>query len=239
MGKPVTLVLLGSAAVAPIFLAPTGADYDLRIFAQTDLGGSYNPEPVSVVAPYVMAGGTGVAYVAGAIAQSCNVTRQTSAMMQGMVGTVLVVGLTKWGAGRNWPNGGRDPHATDRLDHPEDARDFAPFGRGLHAAFPSGHTAIMFAAAAAFRASAPPGVWWRFVGYPLAVAVGIGMWWGDHHWASDVLSGGLLGEAIGGAAGRAWFPEPDAQEAWHPARHLAWALLPAKGGGLLHVGGEF
>jgi hypothetical protein len=111
--------------------------------------------------------------------------------------------LLKLGVGRRWPNGGTDPSAPDRLDHPERARDFAPFQRGF-AAWPSGHTALMFSGAAAFRASNPELGVVAFVGYPFALAVASGMWFGDHHYASDIVSGALLGEAIGDSAGESF-----------------------------------
>ena len=117
--------------------------------------------------------------------------------------TYGVVGLLKIGVGRQWPNGGADPSAADRLEHPERARDFTPFQRGV-GAWPSGHTAVMFAFAAAFRASNPRLGWLSFAGYPLAVGVAGGMWFGDHHWASDIVSGALLGEAIGGSVGQSF-----------------------------------
>jgi membrane-associated phospholipid phosphatase len=202
--RPRNLILIGASALPPLLLAPTGGDYALRRLAQDDLGGSYNPEPVSVVAPYVVAGATTAVYLGGLIAGECEIQRTTSAMMQGMVTTVLTVGLTKWVTGRQWPNGGRDPYAADRLEHAEDAQNFRPFQRGLNAAFPSGHTALMFAAAAAFRASTPQAGWFRYAGYPFAIAVGAGMWLGDHHWASDILSGAMLGEALGAASGNAF-----------------------------------
>jgi hypothetical protein len=62
----------------------------------------------------------------------------------------------------------------------------------------------MFAAAAAFRASNPELGVLSFAGYPLALGVAGGMWFGDHHWASDIVSGALLGEAIGGSVGRSF-----------------------------------
>jgi membrane-associated phospholipid phosphatase len=109
----------------------------------------------------------------------------------------------KFGVGRQWPNGGRDPNAPDRLDHPERARDFAPFQRP-YAAWPSGHTALMFAGAASFRAANPDLGLAAWLGYPLAVGVASGMWLGDHHWGSDIISGALLGEAIGSSVGQSF-----------------------------------
>ncbi len=202
--QPRNLILVGASALPPVILAPTGGDYALRRVAQDDLGGSYNPEPISVYTPYVVAGATAAIYVGSLIAEHCEIQRTTSAMIQSMFTTALTVGFAKWITGRQWPNGGRDPYGTDRLDHPEDAQDFQPFQRGLNAAFPSGHTALMFAAAAAFRASTPQAGWLRFAGYPFAIGVGLGMWLGDHHWASDILTGAMLGEALGSASGNAF-----------------------------------
>jgi len=108
----------------------------------------------------------------------------------GMLPTYATVGMLKLGVGRQWPNGGADPSAPDRLEHPERSRDFAPFQRGV-GAWPSGHTAVMFAGAAAFRASNPELGVWSLAGYPLALGVASGMWLADHHWASDIVSGAL------------------------------------------------
>ncbi len=228
--RPRSLILMGASALPPVILGPTGGDYALRRVAQNDLGGSYNPEPVSVYTPYVVAGATASIYVGGLIAEQCEVQRTTSAMMQGIVTTVLTVGLTKWITGRQWPNGGRDPYGSERLGHPEDAQDFQLFQRGLNAAFPSGHTALMFAAAAAFRASTPQAGWLRFAGYPFAIGVGMGMWLGDHHWASDILAGAMLGEALGSASGNAFRKvEEDPVSA---------ILLPVPGGAALMLSGN-
>jgi membrane-associated phospholipid phosphatase len=64
----------------------------------------------------------------------------------------------------------------------------------------------MFAAASSFRASTPELGVFSWLGYPLALGVAFGMWIGDHHWMSDIVSGGLLGEAIGSSVGQAFAP---------------------------------
>jgi membrane-associated phospholipid phosphatase len=232
--RPLPLVLAAGAAVPPVALAPTGLDHRLRVLAQRDLGGRYRLEPVSLYAPFVLAGGVLVTHVGGALGGSCAVRRPTAAMLQAIVLGLGVTGVVKWGTGRGWPNGGRDPHAADRLEHPESATSFRPFRAGL-AAFPSGHTLTMMVAAAAFRSAEPELGALAWAGYPLALGVGAGMWLSDHHWASDILSGALLGEAIGGSVGRAFAASDPERE----RIELGFALLPVAGGALAQVAGRF
>ncbi|HEX3855551.1 MAG TPA: phosphatase PAP2 family protein [Polyangiaceae bacterium] len=201
--RPLPVTLTALAVVAPFGFAPTGLDQRLRIVAQRDLGGRPNLEPVSVWTPYVLAGGLAVGYGISVAVGSCSGKRGFSPLLQAGVLTFVGVGALKLAVGRRWPNGGRDPSAADRLDHPDGAHDFAPFQRGF-AAWPSGHTALLFAGAAAFRASNPELGWASWLGYPLAVGVAGGMWFGDHHYASDIISGALLGEAVGSSVGQSF-----------------------------------
>lgn len=222
LGGPVPLVLVSAAAIPPLALSPTGADYELRRFAQTDVGGSYNPEPVSIAAPYVFYPASLLFYAGAAVFDWCPGQIRGSALLQGTSEALLAVGLLKWITGRSWPLAGRSPDDPEVLAHPEDGQTWRPFRAGL-GAFPSGHTAFFFAAAAAFRESSRDLGFWRFVGYPVASAVGFLMWYGDHHWASEVFSGALLGEAIGGAAGRTWAPTT-------PASEVSLLIVPLRGG---------
>ena len=201
--RPVPLTLTALSVLTPFGFAATGLDHRLRLVAQRDLPGKPNLEPVSVATPYVLGGGLVIAYGVSAAIDSCSAKRTLAPILQAgfvMYGTVA---LLKLGVGRRWPNGGRDPNAPDRLQHPDAAREFTPFRNGF-GAWPSGHTAILFAGASAFRASNPDLGWVSFAGYPLAVGVAGGMWLGDHHWASDIVSGALLGEALGSSVGQSF-----------------------------------
>jgi membrane-associated phospholipid phosphatase len=202
-GKPLPLAMTVVAVAVPFGFAPTGLDQDLRIVSQRDLFGRPNLEPVSVWTPYVLGGGLVVGYGISAALHACAVKRVLSPVLQAGAITFGVVSLLKWGVGRRFPNGGSDPNAPDRLDHPEGAHDFAPFQRGF-GAWPSGHTALLFAGAAAFRASNSELGWVSWAFYPLALGVAGGMWLGDHHYASDIVSGALIGEAIGGSVGHSF-----------------------------------
>jgi len=220
--QPVPLTLTALAVAAPFGFAPTGLDQRLRVVSQRDLGGRPNLEPVSVATPYVLAGGLLVAYGVSAVARSCEAQRIIAPVLQAGTLTFVSISLLKLGVGRRWPNGGTDPNAPDRLDHPERAHDFAPFQRGF-AAWPSGHTALMVSAAAAFRAASPELGVVSYAGYPLALGVAAGMWLGDHHYASDILSGALIGEAIGDSVGQSF-----ARGIGAPG---AFTLLPLEDGG--------
>jgi hypothetical protein len=210
--RPLPLALTAGAMLPPVLLAPTDIDHEIRVFGQRELGGEYDLEPVSVIAPFVLSGGVLLGYGVSHVLGACEVERVHAALLQSVAlaaGTVL---LLKWGTGREFPSGRADPYAPDRLDHPEYARRFEPFAFRL-TAWPSGHSAVFFSGAATLRSVLPDAGVWRFTGYPLSLAVAAGMWLGDHHWASDILSGALLGEAIGGSVGQAFLPEAIASDA--------------------------
>jgi membrane-associated phospholipid phosphatase len=232
--EPTPLVLTGLSPIPVLVFAPTGLDHELRLVAQEDLGGAYRLEPVSLWAPYVLAGSAAVGLGVAALFGACEVERPLSAIVQAMAGGLLVTGVLKWSVGREWPNGGQDPRAPDRLEHPEYAQEFRPFGWRF-GAWPSGHTLSMFAAAAAFRAAERELGVVRFVGYPLGIAVGFGLWMSDRHWASDVLSGALLGEAIGGSVGKSFARSED-----RPSTALGSPfVVPVGGGALVGWAGEW
>jgi membrane-associated phospholipid phosphatase len=201
--RPLPLTLSALAVVTPFGFAPTGLDQRLRVVAQRDLPGRPNLEPVSVWTPYLLAGGLVVAYGTSVALDSCGGKRAVSPILQAGLITYAGIGFLKLAVGRRWPNGGQNPKAADRLDHPEGAHDFKPFQRGF-GAWPSGHSALMFAGASAFRASNPELGWLSWLGYPLALGVASGMWLGDHHYASDIVSGALLGEAVGSSVGNSF-----------------------------------
>jgi membrane-associated phospholipid phosphatase len=219
-----SLALVGAAAVPPFAMVPTGADHELRVFAQTDLGGRHSLEPVTPLVPYVLAGATLVGYGVSLAFDACGPRRTQAAMLQAFVLTAAVTLSLKVVIGRQWPNGGLDPSLPDRLAHPGRAREFNPFQLGI-AAFPSGHSATTFALAAALRAANPDAGLGVFLGYPVALGVGVGMWLGDHHWVSDIVSGALIGEAIGGAVGTAFSGQG--------GREVAFGVWPLSSGGMV------
>ena len=51
-----------------------------------------------------------------------------------------------------------------------------------------GHGARLFA-----HRVLPDEIWLPIIGYPFALAIGVGMIEGDFHWLSDIVAGGLIG----------------------------------------------
>jgi membrane-associated phospholipid phosphatase len=106
--------------------------------------------------------------------------------------TLGVKELLKLAFGRTWPE-------TFTCGNPSFIRDaafgFTPFhgGQGW-ASFPSGHTAVICAAAACLWAMAPRG---RPLWVAAAMAVSIGLLAADYHWLSDIFGGALVGWTLG------------------------------------------
>lgn len=205
--SPSAALLTIGAIAAPLSMVPSGADHSARLLAQRHLGGEPNLEPVSVWTPFLLpvllVGTDAIGYAASA----CGVVRPTSAMIQAMGITMVFVMALKWTTGRGWPNGGMNPHASTRLSHPEFARKFHWFSWKDGSAWPSGHTAAMVAAAAALTTVSPDS-WFAYVSIAAAGGVAAGMWLGDHHWASDIISGAMLGATVGHSVGLAFREDP-------------------------------
>jgi membrane-associated phospholipid phosphatase len=110
-----------------------------------------------------------------------------------------------------------------------DARRFDPFS-GFDS-FPSGHTAIAFAAATAIDRETTSG-WVPFAVYPLASVVGWSRVHDDRHWTSDVVAGAALGIWMANKVG-SFHRGPEAHAALHPM------IAPAGGGVRLGAAIEF
>lgn len=195
--------MFGGALVAPAVMSPSGADREVRVLFQRDLGGRYDAEGMSVAAPWALGAAAVVGYGASLVWEDCAKSALASRATAAMGVSIATVSLLKLAAGRSYLAGyvppGGDRTAVDR------STTFTPFSQ--LGAWPSGHAAVTFAFAAVVReqlaARAFPV---RYLGYALAGAVSFGMAYGDHHWASDLLSGALIGEGIGRAFGA---PKPD------------------------------
>jgi membrane-associated phospholipid phosphatase len=156
----------------------------------------------------------------------------TEALVIGAVTGTLLKGLF----GRERPYVKRDPHSYK-------------FGRGFgterYRSFPSGHTIAAFAAAAAVTSETSG--WWNssewYIGplmYGGATLVGASRIYNNRHWASDVVTGALIGTMAGLKVVRYSHAHPtNAVDRWllsgsarRDARGkvaLRWSLIPALG----------
>jgi membrane-associated phospholipid phosphatase len=118
----------------------------------------------------------------------------TEAVAAGLVATLSLKNFV----GRGRPRVHEDDNYKDPFDF--------QFGRGFknedYRSFPSGHTTMGFAAAAAVTAESkrwwPKGYWLVApVMYGGATLIGVARMYTDNHWASDVMGGAALGSFAG------------------------------------------
>jgi membrane-associated phospholipid phosphatase len=197
-------VYLGGAAVATLVLSPTGADHSLRVGVQRHLGAPaygdaayYGGYVLPVVVPLSL-------YVTGLVGDDRSFAGAGSAALQALAFTEVVTVVLKVGTGRPFPLHGGDPHAPDRLEHPEYAHEFSPFRFAGRYAWPSGHTSAAISVAAALTAYSRGSWVVPAVAYPIAAAIGFGMIVGDRHWGSDLVAGALIGQGIGWSVGESF-----------------------------------
>ncbi len=198
--RATNVFFFAGAALVTGAMAQGGVDHSLRVATQRHLTSPGYADAALYAGWLVPAIAAPALYAFGLARGDDDTAAAGSAAAQAVVVTFAATGLLKWGTGRAYPLNGGDPNADGRLDHPEFARTFTPFG-GDFGAWPSGHTSVTVALVAALHAYAPDELLIPLVGYPLAGAIGLGMVVGDRHWASDVLAGALLGQAFGGAIG--------------------------------------
>jgi membrane-associated phospholipid phosphatase len=199
IGEPVQIALLAGAGVAPLVMSPTGVDQSARVFFQRDLGGTYDAEAMSVTVPYALSAAVLVGYGASVLAGDCEGSRFSSRALSAIGASFVAMGALKLVVGRTYPAAFTAPGA-DRLVDDGRSRQIQAFSQ--FGAWPSGHATATFAFAAVLRKElATRSFFIRYSGYVLATAVSFAMAYGDHHWASDILSGALLGEAFGRAFG--------------------------------------
>jgi membrane-associated phospholipid phosphatase len=147
-------------------------------------------------------------YVGGLLGEDAELaTAGAAALQAGAIQFAFVTSL-KWLTDRAGPFPDGDPEAERwhssvlrDSDDPQ-AFDVDPFSLRWGLRWPSGHTASSVAMVAALSAFYPDSIWIPLVGYPLALAVGVGMIEGDYHWLSDVTAGALIGHPIGWQVGR-------------------------------------
>jgi len=178
----------GSAA-----LAFSGADQSIRDDVQEHVGSKVYGSAANLagyILPPVVAGGV---WLTGLVVRDRPAVGAGSAAVQALVVTIGTTFVLKVSVGREYP--------------PTGATTFHPF-QGWSwpfPAWPSGHASSTTAVVAALTGYyGSDELWIPFVGYPLALAVELGMLSGDEHWTSDLFAGTVIGQCIGWSIGRAF-----------------------------------
>ena len=218
-GTGENLLYYGAALLSTMELSASGADHHLRVAFEERVG-ARGFSDATVVAGYVGPPAIGaLLYGTGLVTGKGRWTGAGAAALQAMTVTFAATVLLKGLTGRPFPNHGGDPTSPERLRHPEWAREW----RGPlleNSAWPSGHTSVAVSLAAALTSYYVDADWVAWVAYPAASAIALGMLRGAHHWASDVVAGALLGQAVGSSVGRDFRRMQDARESPPPTLRL-------------------
>lgn len=95
-------------------------------------------------------------------------------------------------------------------DNPANPRIWeGPFGSWSSTSFPSGHSSLVFAAAAVFASEYKDKIWVPILSYSLASLAAASRVYEDKHWSSDVIIGSALGFFIGKFVYKATKNNPD------------------------------
>jgi membrane-associated phospholipid phosphatase len=246
-GWPNVLFQLSAAAVTPPLML--AADEPVQVYFQVHdpLGGAF------VTGALTVGGGMPIVvpaalYLTGLAAGESELASAGSAAIQAVVVQFVAVNALKWLSDRAGPFPNGDPKRrrfTSGLFRDSlraDDFDFNPFDLHGGLRWPSGHTASNVALVSALYGFYPDQLWIALVGYPYALAVGIGMVEGDYHWLSDVVAGALIGHIIGWVIGkqmRATY-EQRARRTRRSTRaepptsvHIALSVMPDAAGPLL------
>jgi membrane-associated phospholipid phosphatase len=221
-----SLLYFGAAVASTAILVPSGGDHAVRLSVQRHVHAPWWGDAAyygGYIAPVVI---PAAIWLTGVAARDDSLAGSGSAAIQALVLTELTVVVLKVGTGRPYPRHAGSDVPQAAFDRPDYARDFVPFGFRGRYAWPSGHAAAGFSLAAAFTAYAGDSVAIPAVAYPIAAGIGVGMVVGDHHWASDVVAGALIGQAIGWSVGRS-FRERSRRTVPVVSR---WQLVPLVGG---------
>ena len=68
--------------------------------------------------------------------------------------------------------------------------------------WPSGHTSSAVSLVSTLYAFYPEKEWIAYIGYPVAMGIGLGMVDRDEHWTSEIVAGALIGHVIGWTIGK-------------------------------------
>jgi membrane-associated phospholipid phosphatase len=190
-------------------------------------------------------------YLGGIGAEHDELATAGAAALQAVFVQGVIVTSLKWITDRAGPYPDGDPErASSGLGYLRNSNDpldwdFNPFSLDGALRWPSGHTASHIALVSSLCAFYPDEVWLPLVGYPVVLAVAIGMVEGDYHWLSDVLAGALMGYAIGRPIGSHFRErydaarEDDGQSSLRERNRTTWLPSATRDGFMLRFGGAW
>jgi membrane-associated phospholipid phosphatase len=217
-GWPNTLFHVAGVATTPPLVYWADEPVQEAFQEHDPLGDAFGPVTLigGALTPFVV---PGTLYFGGLIAEDTELATAGAAAVQAMVVQAVMVTTLKWLTDRRGPYPNGDPNE-ERWNgavfrDSKDATDFNfnPFDLEGGLRWPSGHTASNVALVSALVAFYPDELWIALVGYPAALAIGVGMIEGDYHWLSDVVAGALMGHVIGWVIGAEFRATYDAQKA--------------------------
>lgn len=224
----------GAAFGSTFILAGSGADREVQDYFQEDpVGSAYG------VGAFVV-GAIWQPIIGGALYFSDDAEIKTagSAVLQAAIVQFAFTNVLKFLTGRPDPIENGDP--ANKQDgvcgNSSDPRDFFQIIRGC--TWPSGHASSAFSLISALYAFYPEKKWIAYFGYPIALAIGLGMIESDEHWLSDVVAGAFIGHTIGWTIGtnfRNDFDQANNIQSNRPAqRHFISPLISPTGIGLVY-----
>jgi len=206
-GWPNVLFHVSAAAVTPALVYTADEPVQEHFQRHDPLGDTFGPVTLITggVLPILLPAGL---YGFGLAADHAELATAGAAAIQAVVVQFVVVSSLKWLTDRAGPFPDGDPNAERwnggvlRDSTEADDFNFDPFDLEGGLRWPSGHTASNVALVSALVAFYPDELWLALVGYPFALAIGVGMIEGDYHWLSDVVAGALIGHVIGWVTGK-------------------------------------
>ena len=246
-GWPNVLFHVSAAAATPPLALWVDEPVQESFQEHDPLGNSFGPVTLvtGAILPIV---GPGALYLGGLAADDAELATAGAATVQAVVMQAVVVTSLKWLTDRRgpYPNGDASERRwTGSFLHLRDSKsatdfNFNPFDLEGGLRWPSGHTASAMAMVSSLVAFYPSEPWIAIIGYPMVLAIGVGMLEGDYHWLSDVVAGASIGHVIGWQVGREFRETYDARNASRAAQRVtpqAITIVPTPSG--LSMSGVF
>jgi membrane-associated phospholipid phosphatase len=170
--------------------------YNHLIASNIGLSALYIGFAVPVLTPLILG-------ITGQKKQDVKLQVTALALTQSLILTLAIQTPLKMITGRAIPGIVSHPMHTRGAPDDDYSRTFNRFSMNFINSWPSGHTATAFSAAATIAEIYKDNIWLKLGVYSYAVLIGLGVSL-NVHWASEVISGALIGYAIGKTVGRSF-----------------------------------